>query len=276
MAKDRNEMKLKNKTIIITGASRGIGRAIALKCARDGANIVIASKTTEKHPKLEGSIYTVAEEVEAAGGNVLPIQVDVRDEAQIEVMVSKTVEKFGGVDVLINNAGAIHLASLETTPMKRYDLVQSVNARAVFLCAQKTLPYLKKSKNAHILNMSPPINFETKWLKQNLAYMISKYGMTICTIGLSSELNQYGIAVNSLWPRTSIATAAIQVHFGEEMMKQSRTPEIMAEAAYEMITTTGCQLTGKTLFDEDVLRDRGRTDFSKYAVDPTKELLIFS
>lgn len=269
-------MKLKNKTIIITGASRGIGRAIALKCARDSANIVIAAKTIEKHQKLEETIYTVAEEVEAAGGNALPLQVDVRNESQVETMVSKTIEKFGGIDVLINNAGAIHLASIETTPMKRYDLMQAVNTRAVFLCTQKSLPYLKKSKNAHILNMSPPIDFDTTWLKQNLAYMISKYGMTMCTIGLSAELSPYNIAVNSLWPRTSIATAAIQIHFGEEIMKQSRTPEIMADAAYEIITTTECQLTGKILFDESILRDRGITDFSQYAVDPTKELLVFS
>lgn len=266
-------MKDSRKTIIITGASRGIGRAIALKCAADGANIVIAAKTAEPHPKLPGTIYTVAEEVEAAGGKPLPLQVDVRDEESVGAMVAKTIETFGGIDVLINNAGAISLTNTESTPMKRYDLMQAINARGAFLCSQKALPYLKKSDNPHILNLSPPISLDPKWLRNNVAYTISKYGMTLCTIGMAAEFKDYGIAVNSLWPQTMIATAAINMVLGEEGMKQSRTPEIVADAAYEILITTGCKLTGLAIIDEEILHARKHSDFDKYAYAPGHKLM---
>ncbi len=264
---------LKNKTIIITGASRGIGRAIALKCAEDGANIVVASKTSEPHPKLPGTIHTVAQEIEDRGGQALPLQLDVRDDQNIEAVIQQSAEKFGGIDILINNAGAISLTNTENTPMKRYDLMQSINTRAVFACSQAALPFLKKADNPHILNLSPPISLKDKWLQNNVAYTISKYGMTICTLGMSAEFEPYGIAVNSLWPRTTIATAAIENIMGEEGMTQSRKPKIMADAAYFILTTTDRKITGQALIDETVLKEHGITDFDPYAYAPGNELL---
>lgn len=264
---------LKGKTIIITGASRGIGRSIALKCATDGANIVIAAKTAEPHPDLPGTIYSVAEEVEAAGGKAVPIQVDVRHEESITSMVNQAVESFGGIDALINNAGAIYLTPTEETPMKRYDLMQAINTRAVFLCSQACLPSLKKADSPHILNLSPPIGLDPKWLQNNLAYTISKYGMTLCTIGMSAEFEKYGIAVNSLWPRTFIATAAIDRLMGDSARKQCRKPEIMADAAYAILTTADRKITGQTLIDDEVLSAEGITNFDQYAYDPNTELM---
>jgi citronellol/citronellal dehydrogenase len=264
---------LKEKTIIITGASRGIGRAIALKCAADGAHIVIASKTAEPHPKLEGTIHTVAQEVEEAGGKALPIQLDVRDDANIAQVVEQTIQEFGGIDVLVNNAGAISLTNTETTPMKRYDLMQGINARAVFACSQACLPYLKKAENPHILNLSPPISLNPKWLQNNVAYTISKYGMTLCTIGMSAEFENYGISVNSLWPRTLISTAAVHNLMGDTGMNQGRKPEIMADATYAILTTTDRKITGQVLIDEVILREHGVSDFEQYAYKPGEELL---
>ncbi|MDO8528019.1 MAG: NAD(P)-dependent oxidoreductase [Deltaproteobacteria bacterium] len=264
---------MKNKTVIITGASRGVGEAIACRCALEGANVVVAAKTAEPHPKLSGTIFTVAEKIKKAGGSALAIQVDVREESQVEAMVQQTVEKFGQIDCLINNAGAISLTDAESTPMKRYDLMQSVNARAVFLCSQMALPWLKKSANPHIINLSPPISLDPRWLKNHLAYTISKYGMTLCTLGLSAEFEKYNIAVNSLWPKTVIATAAIEMLLGEDGMKQSRSPDILADAALELLKTTGRKITGQTLIDEDFLRTLGVKDFEKYSLSPGQKLL---
>ncbi|MBI2336011.1 MAG: NAD(P)-dependent oxidoreductase [Deltaproteobacteria bacterium] len=264
---------LQGKTIIITGASRGIGRAIALRCAQDKANIVIAAKSATPHPKLPGTIYTVASEVEALGAKVLPLQVDVRSEEEVEKMVEETVKKFGGVDALVNNAGAIFLADTPSTPMKRFDLMHGVNVRAVYLCSQKALPHLKKGKNPHILNLSPPLSLDPKWLKNHLAYSLSKYGMSLCTLGMSAEFEPYGIAVNSLWPRTLIATAAVDWLMGEAGIKQSRKPEIMADAAHEILCKENRQVTGQTLIDEDVLRQAGMKNFDQYAHEPGETLM---
>ena len=262
--------KLKNKTIVITGASRGIGRAMALRFARDGANIVIAAKSARPHPKLKGTIHTVAEEVTAAGGNALPIQLDVRQDDQVANMMQAAVDTFGGIDALVNNAGAINLTPVEKTPIKRYDLMQSINSRAVFTCAQSALPFLKASANPHILSLSPPLNLSIKWLKDHAPYTLSKYGMTMLSLGMAAEFEAYGIAVNCLWPQTAIATAAIEFVVGNrDLFKHCRNPEIMADAAYEVLITENGQLCGQTLTDEQILRQRGYTDFQQYAVDPT-------
>lgn len=262
-------VSLSNKTIIITGSSRGIGRAMALRFARDGANIVVAAKSAEPHPKLKGTIFDVAQEVEAAGGQALPVQVDVRSEDQINAMVQAAVKKFGGIDALINNAGAISLTKVEDTPLKRYDLMQSINARAVFLCSRAALPYLKSSPHAHILSLSPPLNLDIKWFKDFAPYTVSKYGMTMLSLGMAQEFSEYNIAVNCLWPRTAIATAAIEFAVGNrDLFKHCRTTDILADAAYEMLTTENCMITGKALLDEDFLRERGYNDFKKYAYDP--------
>jgi citronellol/citronellal dehydrogenase len=263
---------LKNKTIFITGASRGIGAEIALRCAREGANIVIAAKSAEPHPKLPGTIYSVAEEVEKLGGKALPIQLDVRDADQIQLAVQKTVEKFGGIDVLINNASAINLAPTLKMEMKRFDLLMGVNMRATFACSQACIPHLQKASNPHILNLSPPLSMKPKWFKNNLAYTMSKYGMSMCTLGLSAEFAKNGIAVNSLWPRTSIATAAIQYNFPEEVYLSSRKPAIVADAAHIIITSDSHITTGNFFIDEDILRIAGVTDFNQYAMDPSKKL----
>jgi citronellol/citronellal dehydrogenase len=266
-------MSLNNKTIIITGASRGIGRAMALKFAADGANLVIAAKSAEPHPKLEGTIYSVAEEVEKAGGKALPYQLDVRKELAVKKMMETTAEHFGTIDIIINNAGAISLTNVEQTSPKRYDLMQSVNHRAVYTMAHYAIPYLKQSSNPHILNLSPPINLNPKWLKDYSPYTLSKYGMTLLTLGLSEELKQDNISVNSLWPKTMIATAAIEFAVGnQEMLRHCRTPQIMADAAYAIITSENNQLTGQCLLDEEILRRVGVTDFSVYRNDPDAEL----
>ncbi len=260
---------LSEKTILITGASRGIGRALALRFARDGARIVVAAKSAEPHPKLKGTIFDVAREVESAGGQALPFQVDVRFESQVAEMMSAAAATFGGIDILINNAGAISLTPVEKTPVKRYDLMQGINARAVFVCSQAALPYLKSAANPHILNLSPPISLDRKWLKDFAPYTLSKYGMTLLTLAMSEEFAPYNIAVNALWPRTAIATAAIEFAIGSrDFFKHCRKPEIVADAAYEILTTTGRRLTGQALTDEGILRDRGCTDFDRYAYDP--------
>ena len=267
---------LLKKTIIITGSSRGIGRAMALRFARDGANIIIAAKSAEPHPKLKGTIFDVAGEVEAIGGQALPLQVDVRSEDQIADMVQAAVNKFGGIDALVNNAGAISLTKVQDTSSKRYDLMQSVNARAVFLCSQAVLPYLKSSPHPHILSLSPPLNLDRKWFKDFAPYTVSKYGMTMLTMGMAQEFNENNIAVNCLWPRTAIATAAIEFAIGNrDFFKHCRTTEILADAAHELLTTEDCRITGQTLLDEDFLAERGYTDFAKYAYDPehTSELI---
>jgi citronellol/citronellal dehydrogenase len=264
---------LTGRTIIITGASRGIGRAIALRCAADGANLVIAAKSAQPHPKLPGTIHSVAAEVIAAGGKALPIAVDVRSEEDVQRMVAETVATFGGIDALVNNAGAISLTPTADTPLKRYDLMQQVNTRAVFLSAQACLPHLKRSSSAHIINLSPPISLDPKWLAGHLAYTISKYGMTLCTLGLAAELAADRIAVNSLWPRTIIDTAAVEMLMGQSGRQHARQPQIMAEAAYQILITTGRELTGQTLLDEDFLRQRGQQDFSQYACTPGEDLL---
>jgi len=263
---------LKNKTVFITGATRGIGEAIALQCAKDGANVVITGKTSEPHPKLPGTIHSVAKAVEDLGGKALGIQLDVRDENQIEQAVAKTVDTFGGIDVLVNNASAISVTPTLDTRMKRFDLMMGVNMRATFACSKACIPHLKQSANGHILTLSPPLNMKATWFKNHLAYTMSKYGMSMCTLGMAAELATDGIAVNSLWPKTTIATAAIAVHFPEEILKASRKPEIVAQAAHRVITSDSRKVTGNFFTDEQVLRDHGVTDFDQYALNPGVKL----
>ena len=255
---------LNNKTLFITGASRGIGREIALRAAKDGANIIIAAKSTEPNPNLPGTIYSVAEEVEQLGGKALALVLDVRDENQIQEAVKTAAEKFNGIDILINNASAISLTDTSSTTMKKFDLMFSVNVRATYACSQACIPYLKNSENPQILTLSPPLNMKPKWFKSHLAYTMSKYGMSMCTMGLAEELKSFGIAANSLWPKTTIATAAIAVHFPKEILMASRKPEIMADAAHIILTQNSRENTGNFYIDEDVLREHGVTDFSKY------------
>jgi len=265
---------LKGKTLFITGASRGIGKAIGLRAAKDGANVVIAAKTTEPHPRLPGTIFTAAEEIEAAGGQALPIKVDIRFEENVQAAVDQAVEKFGGIDILVNNASAIFLAGTTDTPMKRYDLMHQVNTRGTFLCSQKCIPHLAKADDAHILNISPPLNMETRWFAPHVAYTMAKFGMSMCVLGMAGELKSKGISVNALWPRTAIATAAVQnLLGGDQAMKGSRTPEIMADAAYEILTKPAGEQTGGFLIDDDVLEAAGVSDFTKYAVDPEADLV---
>ncbi|SHK17256.1 SDR family oxidoreductase [Rhodothermus profundi] len=261
---------LKGKVLFITGASRGIGKAIALRAARDGARIVIAAKTVEPHPKLPGTIYTAAEEIRAVGGEALPLPVDVRFEDQIQEAVEKAVAHFGGIDILVNNASAIYLAGTLETPMKRFDLMHQVNVRATFACSQACLPHLMKAENPHILVLSPPLKLEPRWFAPHLAYTLSKYGMSMCVLGMAEEFREAGVAVNALWPRTTIATAAVRnLLGGEEMVRRSRKPEIMADAAHVILTQPSRQCTGQFFIDEDVLRQVGVTDFTPYAVDPS-------
>jgi len=257
---------LKNKVIFITGASRGIGREIALRFASEGACIVIAAKSAEPHPSLKGTIYTVAEEVERVGGQALPLVVDVRDENRVAEAVNTAVNKFGVIDVLINNASAINLSSTTDMPMKRFDLISSVNARATFLCSKLCIPHLKKAENPHILNLSPPLSLRPKWFKKHVAYSISKYGMSMCTLGMSAEFKDDGIAVNSLWPKTLIATAAVAVNISKLLYHASRKPAIMADAAHAIVTSNSREVTGNFFIDETVLRQHGETNFRKYAM----------
>lgn len=264
-----------NKTVLITGGSRGIGKAIAIRLAREGANIAIAGKTAEPNPKLEGTIFTAAEEIAAAGnGKVLPIQGDIRFEDSIRDIVSRTVETFGGIDILVNNASAINLATTEQMEPKRYDLIQSINVRGTFFMSQACIPYLKKTVNPHILNLSPPLNLDARWFGPHLAYTLSKYGMSMIVIGLAEELRQYRIAANGLWPRTTIATAAVQNLLGGDfLMQRSRTPEIVADAAFYILQRPSFETTGNFFIDEDVLQHEGVTDLSKYAINPDQKLM---
>jgi len=259
---------LAGKTLFITGGSRGIGREIALRAARDGANVVVAAKTAEAHPKLSGTIHTVAQEIEKAGGKALAIQLDVRDDAAIAQAMALTAKTFGGLDILVNNASAISLTPTLGTPAKRYDLMMGVNARGTFLCSQAAIPLLQKSSNAHILTLSPPLSMKAKWFAGHVAYTMSKYGMSMCTLGMSEELKGGGIAVNSLWPQTTIATAAVEVHFPEAILKASRHAAIMADAAHVILTSDARANTGNFYIDEEVLKRSGVKDFDKYAVTP--------
>lgn len=266
--------KLKKKTLFITGASRGIGLAIALRAARDGANIVVAAKTVEPHDKLPGTIYTAAQEIEAAGGRALPLIVDVRAEESVSAAIARTVSTFGGLDIVINNASAIHLANTTDVAMKRFDLMHQVNTRGTFLVSKYAIPHLEKSQNPHILMLSPPLDMKEKWFAPHLAYSLAKYGMSLCVLGLSGELKERGIAVNALWPRTTIATSAVNnLLGGEQIMRASRTPEIVADAAFVMLTRTAREYTGNFEIDEDVLKSIGVKDFSGYAVDQTVPLM---
>ena len=266
-------MSFKNKTVLITGASRGIGKAIGLRLAGEGANIVIASKSVEENPKLGGTIFTAAAEMEAAGGQALAIQCDIRFEDQVQHVVDKAVEKFGGIDILINNASAINLTPTEKTEPKRFDLMYDINVRGTFMMCRACIPYLKKGTNAHILNLSPPINMDLKWFENHLAYTISKYDMSMIALGLSAELKKYNIAANTLWPRTTIATAAVNNLLGGEMlMKMSRTVDIIADAAFYILSKSSVTCTGNTFIDEDVLAKEGITDLSKYSVVPGAQL----
>ncbi|WP_374300043.1 SDR family oxidoreductase [Ferrovibrio sp.] len=262
---------LKGKTLFITGASRGIGLAIALRAAKDGANIAIAAKTTEPHPKLAGTIYTAAEAIEQAGGRALPIVVDVREEAVVEAAVQKTVETFGGLDILVNNASAILLTGTLETPMKRYDLMHQINTRGTYLCSQKCLPYLLKAENPHILNLSPPLNMEERWFSPHVAYTMAKFGMSMCVLGMAGEFRKKGVAVNALWPRTAIDTDAMNVITGPELRKKCRKVEIMADAAHVILTRPSRDCTGNFFIDDEVLRGAGLTDLARYRHPGTSE-----
>jgi len=264
-------MSLQNRTVFITGSSRGIGEAIALRCAEDGANVVIAAKTSEPHPSLPGTIHTVAEEVEKRGGRALAVQVDIRDEDQVQSAVDQTVEAFGGIDVLVNNASAIFPTNTLNTPMKKFDLMMSCNMRGTYLCSKLCLPHLVKGKNPHILNLSPPLSYDPKWFKPHVAYTMSKYGMSMCTLGMSEEFRDQGVAVNSLWPKTTIATQAIKVFF-PFLMDKSRKPSIMSDAAYHIITQDSKTVTGNCFLDEEVLLEQGIDDFDQYSQTPGQEL----
>ncbi len=260
-------MSLKGKTVFITGATRGIGRSIAIKFARDGANIVVTGKTVEPHPKLKGTIHDAAEEVEAAGGRALAIQLDIRDEHAVETAVKKSVDAFGGIDVLVNNASAISLTNTLATPPKRFDLMQQINSRGTYVCSQACIPHLAKAANPHILTLSPPLNLSPRWFKDHLAYTMAKYGMSMCTLGLAAELAEKGIAANSLWPRTTILTAAVETFF-PRAAEASRKPAIMADSAYVIVNSDSRKTTGNFFIDEEVLRANGVKDFSQYAVKP--------
>lgn len=272
-------MSLQGKTLFITGASRGIGREIALRAAADGANIVIAAKSAEPHPKLSGTIHTVAAEVEAAGGQALALQLDVRDEVAVKAAMDQAASHFGGIDGLVNNAGAIKLVGVERLEPKRFDLMYQINTRAVMVCSQAALPYLKeKGKqggNGHILNLSPPLNMASKWFAQHGPYTVTKYGMSMLTLGMSEEFRKYGISVNSLWPQTMIATAAIEFELGSrDAFKRARVPQIMANAAYTVLASQGRSITGRLLIDEEILREHGQHDFEQYRFDPQGGALI--
>ena len=262
---------LAGKTLFISGASRGIGLAIALRAARDGANIAIAAKTDAPHPKLPGTIHTAAAEIEAAGGHALPLAVDIRFEDQVYAAVEQTVGRFGGIDILVNNASAISLTGTLQTPMKRFDLMLGVNLRGTFLCSQACLPHLAKAANPHILTLSPPLDMRAKWFAPCVAYTMAKYGMSMCVLGMAEEFHGQGIAVNALWPRTIIATVALQVIPGAEP-ERGRTPDIMADAAWQILTQDSRRTTGNFFIDEEVLGAAGVADFSHYAVSPGKPL----
>lgn len=266
-------MSLKGKTLFISGGSRGIGLAIALRAARDGANVTIAAKTDTPHPKLPGTIHTAAEEIEKAGGKGLPVLCDIREEAQVAEAVARTVERFGGIDICINNASAIQLTGTLETDMKRYDLMHQINTRGTFLVSKICIPHLKLASNPHILNLAPPLDMQAKWFKGHVAYTMAKFGMSMCTLGMSAEFAAAGIAVNSLWPLTAIDTAAIRnLLGGGTVAAMSRSPEIMADAAHAILTRPSREATGNFYIDEEVLRAEGITDFSKYAPGATGAL----
>jgi citronellol/citronellal dehydrogenase len=258
---------LAGKTLFITGASRGIGLAIAKRAARDGANIVVAAKTETPHPKLPGTIHSAAAEIEAAGGKALPLAVDIRDEDQVKAAVARAVERFGGIDILVNNASAISLTPTLETPMKRFDLMMGINTRGTFLCSQACLPHLKRAANPHILTLSPPLSLDPKWFAPHVAYTIAKYGMSLCVLGMAEEFRKDGIAVNALWPRTIIATAALQV-IPDSEPERGRTPEIVAEAARHVLVSDSRATTGNFFIDEAVLAAAGDTDLARFAMRP--------
>ncbi|TDJ12072.1 MAG: NAD(P)-dependent oxidoreductase [Gammaproteobacteria bacterium] len=264
---------LKDRTLFISGGSRGIGLAIAKRAAQDGANIIIAAKTAEPHPKLQGTIYTAAEEIEAAGGKALPVVCDIRSEEQVTEAVEKGADHFGGIDICVNNASAIALTPTLQTTMKRFDLMHQVNTRGTFLVSRTCIPYLMKSGNPHILNLSAPLNMEEKWFAPHVAYTMAKFGMSMCVLGMAGEFREQGIAVNALWPRTTIATAAIQnLLGGDELTRRSRKPEIMGDAAHVILTKPSREFTGNFCIDDEVLESAGVSDLSVYAVDPSAEL----
>ncbi|MBS1916400.1 MAG: NAD(P)-dependent oxidoreductase [Bacteroidetes bacterium] len=269
-------MVFENKTVLITGGSRGIGKEIAIRLAKEGANIAIVGKTAEPNPKLDGTIFTAAEEIAKAGpGKVLPLQGDIRFEDSIKHIVETTVNTFGGIDILVNNASAINLSPTAQVEVKRFDLMHSINIRGTFFMSQVCIPYLKKASNPHILNLSPPLNMDPKWFANHLAYTISKYGMSMIVLGLAEELKQYRIAANALWPRTTIATAAVKNLLGGDfLMQRSRTPEIVADAAFYILQKPSFETTGNFFIDEEVLKNEGITDFSKYAVNPELKLMM--
>lgn len=267
-------MTFTGKTVFITGGSRGIGKAIGLKLASQGANIVIAAKTTEPHPKLEGTIFSAAEELEKAGGKVLAVKCDIREESEVVNAVNLAVEKFGGIDILINNASAINLSPVSMLPLKQYDLMQDINTRGTYLVSRHCIPHLRKSANPHIITLSPPLSLDKKWFSHFAPYTISKFGMSMLTMGMAEELRKDGIAVNSLWPRTTIATAAVMnILGGEELIKKSRKPEIVADAAALILVKNSREFTGNFCMDDEILADAGITDLSHYAVTPGGELM---
>ncbi|VAW11823.1 Short chain dehydrogenase family protein [hydrothermal vent metagenome] len=264
---------LKNKTLFITGASRGIGLAIALRAARDGANIAIAAKTDRPHPKLEGTIHTAAEAIEKAGGKALPLVVDIRDDEAVELAVTTAANHFGGIDICVNNASAIALTDTPSTPMKRFDLMHGVNARGTFLTSKTCLPHLMRAENPHILMISPPLDMSPHWFGPHVAYSMAKYGMSLCVLGMAAEFRERGIAVNALWPRTTIATAAIRNLLGGEAIERaSRQPEIMADAAHIILTRPSPEFTGRFCIDDTLLAEHGTTDFDHYRVDASVDL----
>ena len=266
-------MSLKGKTLFITGASRGIGLAIGLRAARDGANVAIAAKTAEPHPKLAGTIYTAAEDIERAGGKALPLVVDVRDEMMVKEALDKAAARFGGIDIVVNNASAIQLTDTSHTDMKRFDLMHQINTRGTYVVSKWAIPYLEKAANPHILMLSPPLDMQEKWFARHTAYTMAKFGMSLVVLGLAGELRAKGIAVNALWPRTVIATAAVKnLLGGDTMMRQSRTPEILADAAYAVFSKPSRELSGRFLIDDTFLAETGVTDFDQYRVDPTQKL----
>ena len=267
-------MSLAGKTLFITGASRGIGLAIALRAARDGANIAVAAKTATPHPKLPGTIYTAAADIERAGGRALPLAVDVREEAAVATAARQCAEAFGGIDICVNNASAINLAPTERIEMRRYDLLQQINTRGTFLTTRACLPYLKQAANPHVLTLSPPLNLQPQWFGAHLAYSLSKYGMSLCMLGLAEEYRPAGVACNALWPRTTIATAAVEFALGgTPMLRRSRTPEIVADAAYAILNRPARECTGNFFIDDSVLYEAGVRDFGRYSVEPGGPLL---
>jgi citronellol/citronellal dehydrogenase len=272
---------LDGKTLFVSGGSRGIGLAIALRAARDGANVALIAKTAEPHPKLEGTVYTAAETIEEAGGKALPIVGDIRDEQQVLAAVAQAVERFGGIDVCVNNASAINLSGTEAMEMKRYDLMQDINTRGTYVVSKACIPHLREAENPHILTLSPPISLEPRWLGGHIAYTIAKYGMSLCALGFAEELREAGIASNALWPRTIIATAAVQnLLGGDAAMQRSRRPELYADAAYAIVTRPSRECTGNTYLCEDVLAEEGVTDFREYmyvdGAEPQVDLFVDS